>query len=70
MPAGPVPHPWRRYLRFSLRGLMLLVIVVGAGLGWSVRQAHVQRNAVAAIKRDDGVVYYDSGWTDQLTSLQ
>ena len=64
MQAERVPHPWRRILRFSVQGLILFVIVFGAGLGWIVRQAHIQRSAVAAIKRDRGVVYYDSGWTD------
>jgi hypothetical protein len=69
MQAAAMPHPWRRFLRFSMRGLILFVIVFGAGLGWIVRQAHIQRDAVAAIKRDDGVVYYDSGWTDGPTYL-
>jgi hypothetical protein len=32
--ADPVPHPWRRYLRFSARELIVLVVVIGAGLGW------------------------------------
>jgi hypothetical protein len=56
------PHPWRRYLRFSVRGLIVVVLVVGAGLGWIVHQAHVQRDAVAAIKKAGGSVYYDWEW--------
>src|SRR3974377_1409781 len=63
------PRSWRRFLRFGVRGLMLFVVVFGAGLGWIVRQAHIQRDAVAAIERDDGVVYYDSGWTDGPTNV-
>ena len=47
--AKPVSRPWRRYLRFSVRGLIVLVLVIGAGLGWIVRNAHIQREAVAAI---------------------
>jgi hypothetical protein len=44
------------------------VIVVGAGLGWIVRQAHVQRGAVAAIEESGGAVRYD--WEfDNLKSL-
>jgi hypothetical protein len=39
MPAGPVSRPWRRFLRFSVRALIVLVLVVGAGLGWVVRSA-------------------------------
>ena len=49
--ADPVPHTWRRFLRFSVRGLLVLVLVIGAGLGWIVRQAHVQRDAVAALAK-------------------
>jgi hypothetical protein len=60
----PAPHPWRRFLRFSVRGLIIFVIAVGGGLGWIVRQAHIQRDAVAAIERDGGGVVYDSGWSD------
>ena len=51
-------RPWRRYLRFRLRGLILLLIVFGAGLGWIVRQAHVQRDAVAAVRKAGGTVRY------------
>ena len=59
MPAEPVPRPWRRFLRFSVRGLIVLVLMIGAGLGWLVRQAHVQRDAVHAIKQAHGLASYD-----------
>jgi hypothetical protein len=59
MPAGPVSRPWRRYLRFSVRGLIVLVLVLGAGLGWLVRGARIQREAVAAITIPGGAVRYD-----------
>jgi Leucine-rich repeat (LRR) protein len=42
-----------------VRGLIVIVLVIGVGLGWVVRQAHVQRDAVAAILRAGGVVEYD-----------
>ena len=29
----PIARPWRRYIRFSMRGLIVLVLVIGAGLG-------------------------------------
>ncbi len=58
MPAGPVSRSWRRYLRFSVRALMVLVI--GTGLGWIVRGARIQREAVAAIESDGGDVSYRS----------
>ncbi len=51
MSSGPVSRPWQRFLRFSVRGLIVLVLVIGAGLGWIVRSAQVQREAVAAIER-------------------
>jgi hypothetical protein len=63
MLAGPASHPWRRFLRFSVRGLIVLVLAIGAGLGWIVRSAHVQRDAVAAIQKAGGLVLYDSEWS-------
>jgi hypothetical protein len=59
MPGGTVSRSRRSFLRFSLRGLIVLVVVVGVGLGWVVRQAHVQRDAVAAIVGAGGAVRYD-----------
>jgi Leucine-rich repeat (LRR) protein len=38
--------------------LIVFVIVVGAGLGWIVRQAQIQRDAVAAIRKAGGTVFY------------
>ena len=67
MPAGPVSRPWRRFLRFSVRGLIVLVLVIGAGLGWLVRSARIQREAVAAIKKAGGSVNYDWEWSNGKT---
>ena len=67
MPAQSMPEyrPWRRYLRFSLRGLIVIVLVIGAGLGWVVRNARIQRDAVAAIQRGTtAFVRYDWEWKD------
>src|SRR5262249_27919501 len=58
MPEQPSPETWRRRLRISVRGLMALVLIVGGGLGWVIHRAHVQRDAVAAIKRVGGHVGY------------
>lgn len=55
----PEPRSPRRFLRLSLRGLMLLVLVIAAPLGWIVHRAHIQRDAVAAIVRAGGTVRYD-----------
>ena len=57
---NPVSRPWRRFLSFSVRGLIVIVLVVGAGLGWIVRSARIQRDAVTAIKNAGGWVEYDS----------
>jgi internalin A len=59
-----VSRPWRRFLRFSVRALFVLVLVFGAELGWIVHEAHVQRDAVAAIKKAGGFVKYDWEWRD------
>ncbi len=60
--AKPASRPWRRFLRFSVRGMIVLVLFVGAGLGWIVRQAHIQRDAVAAIRNAGVSVTYSWEW--------
>jgi hypothetical protein len=74
MPAEPASRPLRRYLRFSVRGLIVIALAIGAALGWSVRQAHLQRDAVAAIERAGGQAHYaiypgagDFTWTKPLS---
>jgi hypothetical protein len=56
MPEQLSPKAWRRRLRISVRGLIVLVLIIGAELGWIVQGARIQREAVAAIRRDGGVV--------------
>jgi Leucine Rich repeat len=65
--ANPVSRPWRRFLRLSVRGMIVIVLVVGAGLGCFVRSAKIQHGAVAVIEQSGGQVSYDSGWTDNPT---
>ena len=60
--AEPVSRPWRRFLRFSVRGMIVVVLLVGGWLGWLVRSARIQREAVAAIQQAGGSVYYDWEW--------
>jgi hypothetical protein len=62
MPEQLSSKTWRRRLRISVRGLIVLVLIIGAGLGWIVQGARVQREAVSAIRRDGGVVSYDRDW--------
>jgi hypothetical protein len=51
---------WRRYLKVSVRGLMVIVLLAGISLGWLVGNARIQRDAVAAIERTNGgVAMYD-----------
>jgi hypothetical protein len=42
----------------------LIVLVFGGWLGWLVRTAHIQRHAVAAIRKAGGWVTYDWAWKD------
>jgi internalin A len=58
MPEQPSPETWRRRLRISVGGLMALVLIAGGGLGWVIHRAHVQRDAVSAIKGVGGHVGY------------
>ena len=55
----PSQKIWRRWLRLSVRGLMILVLILGGGLGWIVHRAKTQRVAVAAIEKAGGWVRYD-----------
>jgi hypothetical protein len=55
----PSPKTWRHLLRFSLRGLMIVVLVVGGGLGWIVHRAQVQHDSVAEIREAGGIVLYE-----------
>ena len=65
MPADHVSRPWRRFLRVSVRGLIVLVLVIGGGLGWLVRSCpHPCREAAEAIKHAWGSVSYDWEYSD------
>ncbi len=62
MPDQPLERSWRRWLRLSLRGLIVLVLIIGGCLGWIahiVRSAQRQRAAVAAVRKVGGSVLYD-----------
>jgi Leucine-rich repeat (LRR) protein len=66
--AKTASHSWRRFLRFSVRGMIVLVLVVAVWLGRIVCQAHIQRDAVAAIRKAGGTVAYNWEW-DQGKSI-
>jgi hypothetical protein len=51
---------WRKLpRRISVRALMILVLLLGGLLGWVVHLAHVQRDAIAAIRSGGGQVQYN-----------
>jgi hypothetical protein len=56
----PLPRKkpaWRP--RFSLRGMFILVTILCVSLGWRLQRAREQREAVEAIRKAGGWVYYD-----------
>jgi hypothetical protein len=53
------PKRRRRWFSLSLRGMMLLILVVGFAMGWKARRASLQRRAVAQIEFLHGWVKYD-----------
>jgi hypothetical protein len=62
MSKKPVSHRVRKLMRFSMRTLVVLVLVIGGGMGWLVRCAKVQRAAVSAITGIGGSVMYNWEW--------
>jgi hypothetical protein len=67
-PSNHLWHRWLKRLRFSLRGLISLILVIGLGLGWLThiaREASVQRAAVLAIHRTGGVAMYEWEWKNR-----
>ncbi len=53
------PKPRRRWLQFSLRTMLVLVLLLGVGFGWfarEVQKARAQREAAKAIEKLGGSV--------------
>jgi hypothetical protein len=59
MPQQNSQRAQTHWLRISVRSLVILVLLLGGGLGWLVRSARVQRDAVTKIHADGGFVFYD-----------
>ena len=59
MSVQALPRSRRRWLRTSVRRQILLVMVIAAGLGWIVRSARIQREAVVAINNASAGIGYD-----------
>src|SRR5687767_7099653 len=53
------PIPLRRFLRFSLRALLVLVAVCSVWLGIAFQRAREQARAVGVIQAAYGYVFYD-----------
>ena len=68
MAGKPTADTWRRWLRISLRALLIIVLITGGGIGWVMHRARVQRGAVEAIRRAGGWAYYDWELMDIKTS--
>jgi Leucine Rich repeat len=66
--ANPASRPRRRLLRVSVREMILLVLLVGGWLGWYVRSVRIQREAVAAIEKAEGRVWYNWQYKEGISS--
>jgi hypothetical protein len=51
-------------VRLTVRALMALVLLIAAGLGWAAYRARLQRDAVAAIVKAGGKVFYEGQHLD------
>ena len=66
------PLPRRRWLQFSLRTLMVLVLVVSVPLGWvamKVRKTRQQRLAAEALKKFKGSYTWPADWNDIFSKI-
>jgi internalin A len=57
-----IPPPRKRLRGLSIRMLMLVVLIVGGWLGWLCYRARVQGEALAAIERAGGKIWFDWQW--------
>ena len=64
MIADVISRSRRRHLRFSIRWLIAVVLVLGAWFGWIVRNARIQRAAVVAIEKSGGTAHYNWTWNN------
>src|SRR5204863_3831428 len=55
--------PKRRWFRFSLRMLLLIVTVLCVWLGFKVNAARQQHEAIESIRRVQGSVTFDHEWS-------
>jgi hypothetical protein len=70
MTAGAGSRPRHRFTQLSVRGLIVLVLIIGVWLGRLARMARVQSDAVAAIRNTHGQVAYEWDVTDGHITLR
>jgi hypothetical protein len=58
----------RRFLRFSIRTLLIVLTIFCVALGWKVERARKQREAVAWVHEMGGSVNYDYEFDDDGSS--
>jgi hypothetical protein len=66
------PKRQRRWLQFSVRTLLVLILVASVGLAWiasKLKQSREQRQAVQAIQRLGGTAIYKGGETEPKAPL-
>ena len=54
-----ISKPGRRWMQFSLRGMLVLTASMGLLLGWAIHLVREQRNAVAALERMGSSIRYN-----------
>jgi hypothetical protein len=59
---------WWHRIRLSVRGLIVVVLLIGGGLGWVVRKARIQRDAVRALQSRGAFIFYDWQFKDGHTT--
>ncbi len=59
---NPIRRSGWRYPRLTVRVFIVLVLLVGAWLGWTVRTASIQRDAITAIEKAGGRLFYSWEW--------
>jgi internalin A len=70
MTTGAASRPRRRFTQLSVRGLIVLVLIIAVWLGTRARTARVQSDAVATIENTRGHVAYEWDVTDGHISLR
>ena len=67
--ATTMPMPKRRWLRYSLRTMLVFVLLLSVWLGWMANQAAKQRRAVELVHELGGSVVYECDVADDGPTL-